>query len=140
MSDFPQPPVSSTNRSRLCVDIIRSFIHLEEETQQRNIVAWRPVVIDVIEGYVNFPMSSFNKHLETFYPLVITLLEREISNDMRGAVWAFLRRTGESKFGMPEYVPSRAREGSMSSERGGIPLTPVSPGIGQRRPSRVSNR
>lgn len=97
-------------------------------------------MIDVIEGYTNFPMASFNKHLETFYPLVITLLEREISNDLRGAIWAFLRRTGESKFGMPEFVPSRAREGSVSSERGGPGLTPVSPGPGQRRASRVSNR
>lgn len=124
---------------RLCADIIRSFIHLDEETQQRNIVAWRPVVIDVIEGYTNFQIDSFSKHLEMFYPLVITLLEKEVNNDLRGAIWAFLRRTGECKFGMPEYVPSRGREGSVSSERGAASMTPVSPGL-SRRASRVSNR
>ncbi len=133
----------------LCADIIRSFTHLDDETQQRNIVAWRPVVIDVIEGYTNFQMDSFTKHIETFYPLVITLLEKEINNDLRGAIWAFLRRTGECKFGMPEYVLSRGRESSVSSERrpSGTGLTPVSPGPshgGQipmtRRASRVSNR
>lgn len=125
--------------SRLCADIIRSFMHLDDETQQRNIVAWRPVVIDVIEGYTNFQIDAFSKHLETFYPLVITLLEKEVTNDLRGAIWAFLRRTGECRFGMPEYIPSRAREGSMSSDRGG--LTPISPvPTMQRRASRVSNR
>ena len=128
----------------LCVDIIRNFIHLEEETQQRNIVAWRPVVIDVIEGYTNFAMESYNKHLETFYPLVITLLEREVTTDLRIAIWSFLRRTGEVKFGMSEFIPNRARESSMSSERGGLggltPISPGPPGLGQRRASRVSNR
>lgn len=129
----------------LCADIIRSFIHLDDETQQRNIVAWRPVVIDVIEGLTNFQMDSFSKHIETFYPLVITLLEKEVNNDLRGAIWAFLRRTGECKFGMPEYVP-RGRGESVSSERG-QGLTPISPGPSHgghmpisRRASRVSNR
>lgn len=101
-------------------------------------------MIDVIEGYTNFPIESFSKHLETFYGLVITLLEKEVSNDLRGAIWAFLRRTGECRFGMPEYVPTRVREGSISSDRG-TGYTPVSPGQGgqrefPRRASRVSNR
>ena len=145
---FRKSPIISvtiTNRPRLCADIIRNFIHLEDETQQRNIVAWRPVVIDVIDGYTNFPIDSFAKHLETFYPLVISLLEKEINNDLRGAIWTFLRRTGEAKFGMPEFVSTRGREGSISSDRGG--LTPISPGPSHggplpisRRASRVSNR
>lgn len=101
-------------------------------------MAWRPVVIDVIEGYTNFQIDSFSKHLEMFYPLVITLLEKEVNNDLRGAIWAFLRRTGECKFGMSEYIPSRGRDGSVSSERGAA-MTPVSPGM-SRRASRVSNR
>lgn len=108
-------------------------------------MAWRPVVIDVIEGYTNFQIDSFSKHLEMFYPLVITLLEKEVNNDLRGAIWAFLRRTGECKFGMSEYIPNRGRDGSVSSERGGAGLTPLSPGPGghmpmSRRASRVSNR
>lgn len=94
-------------------------------------------------------MDSFTKHIETFYPLVITLLEKEVNNDLRGAIWGFLRRTGECKFGMPEYVPGRGRDGSASSERrqSGAGLTPISPGPSHgghlpmtRRASRVSNR
>ncbi|KAK0883539.1 guanine nucleotide exchange protein for ADP-robosylation factor, partial [Friedmanniomyces endolithicus] len=34
----------------LCSDIVASYIALDEETQQRNIVTWRPVVVDVLEG------------------------------------------------------------------------------------------
>lgn len=105
-------------------------------------------MIDVIEGYTNFQMDSFTKNIETFYPLVIALLEKEMNNDLRGAIWGFLRRTGECKFGMPEYLPGRGRESSVSSERGPSGgATPLSPGASHggnmpisRRASRVSNR
>lgn len=126
----------------LCADIIRNFTTLDDETQQRNIVAWRPVVIDVIEGYTNFGMDGFTKHIDTFYPLIIALLEKELTNDLRSVIWAFLRRTGECRFGMPEFVPTRPRLDSFTSERGDRGLTPISPGpnaIMQRRLSRVSS-
>ncbi|RVX76005.1 hypothetical protein B0A52_00362 [Exophiala mesophila] len=132
----------------LCADIIRSFVLLEEDTQQRNIVAWRPVVIDVLEGYVNFPKESFEKHLETFYPLSVGLLEKDIGTDMRHALWSMFRRVGELRFGMPEYVQPRGREGSVSSTRNGsTSALPTSPGhssrgfeygVGSRRGSRHS--
>jgi brefeldin A-inhibited guanine nucleotide-exchange protein len=119
---------------RLCADIIRSFTLLDDETQQRNILAWRPVVIDVLEGYTHFPSTSFDKHINTFYPLAVTLLEKEVGSEMRGALWGLFRRVGEVRFGMPEYV--RLRENSLSS------VTPTSP-RGERtewtrRGSRVS--
>lgn len=125
----------------LCTDIIRSFIHLDDESQQRNIAAWRPVVIDVIQGYTDFQLEAFNKHIDTFYPLVITLLEKEVNNDLRGVIWAFLRRTGECRFGMSEYISTRGRAGSISSEMGGkTPVSPVSERYTtSRRESRVSN-
>jgi len=144
----------------LCADIIRSFILLEEETQQRNIVAWRPVVIDVLEGYTNFPRDSFDKHLDTFYPLAVGLLEKEIGSDLRNALWGMFRRVGEVKFNMPEWVMGRGRDGSVSSVRegeerrrnGSVGYTPTSPSLsgragfemsqsgGGRRGSRVSSR
>ncbi|KAH0842287.1 hypothetical protein FOPE_07718 [Fonsecaea pedrosoi] len=114
--------------SRLCADIIRSFILLDEETQQRNIVAWRPVVIDVLEGYTNFPKDSFEKHLDTFYPLAVGLLEKEIGSELRNALWGMFRRVGEVKFNMPELVLMRGRDGSVSSTRNGsIGAAPTSP-------------
>ena len=86
----------------LCADIIRSYTLLDEETQQRNIVAWRPVVIDVLEGYTGFQRESFDKHIETFYPLAVALLEKEVGTELRAALWGIFRKVGETKFGMPK--------------------------------------
>ncbi|KAH8705949.1 putative guanyl-nucleotide exchange factor [Talaromyces proteolyticus] len=84
----------------LCADIIRSFAHLDEESQHRNIVAWRPVVVDVMEGYTNFPPDSFSQHIATFYPLAIDLLGRELNSEVRLALQSLLRRVGEVKLGL----------------------------------------
>lgn len=137
------------NFIRLCADIIRSFILLDEETQQRNIVAWRPVVIDVLEGYTNFPKDGFEKHVDVFYPLAVGLLEKEVNADLRSALWGMFRRVGEVKFNMPELVLPRGRDDSVSSTRNGSVggATPTSPGqssrgfeysASSRRSSRVS--
>ena len=125
--------------SRLCADIIRSFVHLDEDTQQRNIAAWRPVVIDVLEGYTNFPREAFDKHIDTFYPLGVGLLEKEVGSELRGALWGLFRRVGETKFGMPEFRPRENSIGGMSS----VTATPTSPHaerkewLGTRRGSRL---
>lgn len=87
--------------SRLCADIIRSFVLLDEESQHRNIVAWRPVVVDVLDGYTNFPSEGFDKHVETFYPLCVELLSRNLNPEIRVALQALLRRIGEVKLGIP---------------------------------------
>ncbi|KPI34716.1 Protein transport protein SEC7 [Cyphellophora attinorum] len=113
----------------LCADILRAFTALDEESQQRNIVAWRPVVIDVLEGYTNFPAPAFEKHIDTFYPLGVNLLEKEVGfsgGDMRAALWGLFRRVGEVKFGMPEY---RGRQNSLS---GSVAATPTSPSLERR--------
>ena len=129
--------------SRLCADIIRSFGHLDEETQQRNIVAWRPVVVDVLEGFTHFPNDAFEKHIETFYPLAVAILEKEVGTELRGALWGLFRRVGELKFGMAEYSRPRGNSvGGMSS----VSATPTSPRPEReerdwrRRESRASRR
>lgn len=115
----------------LCADIIRGFVMLEEESQQRNIIAWRPVVVDVIEGYTNFPREGFEKYIEVFYPLGVELLGREMGAEVRGALMGMLRRVGEVKLGI---------EGMQVGRR---PSTPGSPSsiqtgysFGGRRASR----
>ncbi|KAL5340376.1 hypothetical protein BJX70DRAFT_125081 [Aspergillus crustosus] len=85
----------------LCADIIRGFVQLDEDSQHRNIVAWRPVVIDVIEGYTNFPLEGFNKQIETFYPLVVDLLSRDLNPEIRLSIQSLLQRIGETKLGVP---------------------------------------
>ncbi|PGG98098.1 hypothetical protein AJ79_08979 [Helicocarpus griseus UAMH5409] len=99
----------------LCADIIRGYAHLDEETQHRNIVAWRPVVVDVMEGYTGFPRDTFEKHVETFYPICIDLLSRDLNSDIRLALYSFLRRVGECRLGMPMYVPQETPTSPRSS-------------------------
>lgn len=113
----------------LCADIIRGFVELEEESQQRNIMAWRPVVVDVMEGYTNFPAEGFKKHIDVFYPLAVELLSRDMSIEIRVVLQGLLRRVGEVKLGLLPHVRST------------IPTSPTNipssyPGIGSRRSSR----
>ncbi|KAL4784061.1 hypothetical protein BJX76DRAFT_328185 [Aspergillus varians] len=85
----------------LCADIISGFVRLDEDSQHRNIVAWRPVVVDVIEGYTNFPLEGFEKHIETFYPLALDLLGRDLNPEIRIAIQSLLQRIGEARLGIP---------------------------------------
>ncbi|KYK61970.1 guanyl-nucleotide exchange factor [Drechmeria coniospora] len=79
----------------LCKDIISGYSMLAEESQHRNIMAWRPVVVDVLEGYSTFPEEEFKAHIPEFYPLAVELLTKELGQDLRGALLAVLRRVGE---------------------------------------------
>lgn len=94
-----------SNSTRLCADIIRSFVRLEEDTQHRNIVAWRPVVVDVIDGYTNFPQDDFTNNIETFYPLGVELLSRDLNPEIRVALQSLLRRIGEVRLGIAPPNP-----------------------------------
>lgn len=100
----------------LCAEIIRGFVQLEEESQQRNILAWRPVVVDVLEGYTNFPAEGFAKYIEVFYPLGVDLLTREPGVEVRVALQIMLRRVGEVKLGLPHIRPEPPS--SPTGERG----------------------
>ncbi|KAH6718021.1 hypothetical protein DL95DRAFT_333020 [Leptodontidium sp. 2 PMI_412] len=104
----------------LCADIIRGFTLLEEESQQRNIIAWRPVVVDVLEGYTNFPRGDFEKYIETFYPLGVDLLNRDLGAEVRMALQGLLRRVGEIKLGLPERaeIPSSPTNSMTPTRRG----------------------
>ncbi|KAB8076753.1 hypothetical protein BDV29DRAFT_77409 [Aspergillus leporis] len=93
----------------LCADIIRSFVLLDEDSQHRNVIAWRPVVVDVLEGYTNFPSEGFDKHIETFYPLSVDLLGRDLNPEIRIALQSLLRRIGEAKLGVPAVPPISPR-------------------------------
>ena len=84
----------------LCQDIIRGYISLEEESQHRNIVAWRPVVVDVLEGYAAFPKEAFLNHIKNFYPLIVELLGKELGGELRVALLLVLRRVGEVGLGI----------------------------------------
>lgn len=121
----------------LCKDIIASYIGLDDETQQRNIVTWRPVVIDVLEGVVAFPDAEFNKHVEEFAPLAVGLMARDMGGELQRVVMGVWQRVCETKLGieMPEHI-LHAKEGGPSSPGGSV--TRERPGVfGTRRGSRA---
>ncbi|KAF2101444.1 hypothetical protein NA57DRAFT_34108 [Rhizodiscina lignyota] len=117
----------------LCADIVASYVELDEETQQRNIVTWRPVVVDVLEGYTGFPPPEFERHVGIFAPLIVALLGREMGPELQRAVQGLLARMFEVKMGVDctAYV-------GMSSALGSVGATPTSPrgSLGGRRWSR----
>ncbi|KAI0022620.1 guanine nucleotide exchange factor for ADP ribosylation factors [Xylariomycetidae sp. FL0641] len=103
----------------LCKDVIKGYLALEEDSQQRNIAAWRPVVVDVLEGYATWPEEEFRKHLRSFYPLVVELLLKELPPDLRTALLSVLRRVGEVELGI-EGMTSGRRE-SVVADAAGAP-------------------
>ncbi|KAF7551080.1 hypothetical protein G7046_g7823 [Stylonectria norvegica] len=106
----------------LCKDIVTGYSLLEEESQHRNIVAWRPVVVDVLEGFATFPEDAFRAHTPDFYPLAVELLCKDLTPDLRGALLIVLRRIGEVNLGIEgmttagdkrrDSVVSRTTEGT----------------------------
>lgn len=95
----------------LCQDIIRGYLVLDEESQHRNIVAWRPVVVDVLEGYAAFPRDAFATHIQSFYPLVVELLGKDLGSELRAALLLVLRRVGEVGLGIESMSASAAAAG-----------------------------
>ncbi|KAI7508911.1 hypothetical protein KC347_g5711 [Hortaea werneckii] len=92
----------------LCSDILASYISLDEETQQRNIVTWRPVVLDVLQGYTGFAPPEFSKHVATFAPLAVGLMNRDMGPDLQRAVQELWQRVCEVQLGiekMPDMAP-----------------------------------
>ncbi|KAJ4401293.1 guanine nucleotide exchange protein for ADP-robosylation factor [Didymella pomorum] len=84
----------------LCEDLVKSYIDLDEETQQRNIVTWRPVVVTVLDGYAGFPDAEFDRLTEVFAPLVVGLLGTEMASDVQRATQALVARIFQRKLGM----------------------------------------
>ncbi|KAF2793442.1 hypothetical protein K505DRAFT_375327 [Melanomma pulvis-pyrius CBS 109.77] len=112
----------------LCEDIIASYIDLDDETQQRNIVTWRPVVVTVLDGYANFPPGEFENHVDVFAPLVVGLLGTDMQADVQRAVQALVMRifetragiTASSMPGLRRMTPVvRSPRGSFGSPSGG---------------------
>ncbi|KAI3319534.1 Sec7-domain-containing protein [Xylariaceae sp. AK1471] len=99
----------------LCKDVIKGYLALEEESQQRNIAAWRPVVVEVLEGYSTWPEAEFGKHVRAFYPLVVGLLGKEVSTDLRTALLGVLRRVGEVGLGIEGMSTGGRRESVIST-------------------------
>ncbi|KAI5368136.1 Putative Sec7 domain, mon2, dimerization and cyclophilin-binding domain, Sec7 domain superfamily [Septoria linicola] len=122
----------------LCKDIIASYISLDEETQQRNIVTWRPVVIDVLEGVVAFGDQEFEKHVDAFAPMAVGLMARDMGSELQRAVMGIWQRVCEVKLGIEMSNENFVGAGHPASPGGSS--TRERPGVfGTRRGSRVNS-
>ncbi|KAF4550226.1 Protein transport protein SEC7-like protein [Elsinoe fawcettii] len=104
----------------LCADILSSYIDLDEETQQRNIITWRPVVVDVLEGCTAFEDKEFDRNLETFAPLAVGLMGKDMGPELQRAVQGLFAKLTEIKVGVK--VPDNGR----------YLMTPIKAGFGRR--------
>lgn len=80
---------------------------LDEEHQQRNIIAWRPTLVEILDGFVSFSdadvrnliskqlIAQFAKQIEQMYPVCVELIDRHSSDEVRGALRRFFMRVGE---------------------------------------------
>jgi brefeldin A-inhibited guanine nucleotide-exchange protein len=105
----------------LCADILRSYLELDEETQARNVVTWRPVVVDVLEGYTGFGVSEFERHMPLFAPLIVGLLGKESTPEVMVVIQRAVARMLEVSAGVDcsEWVRpvQESRRGSLRSPR-----------------------
>ena len=48
---------------RLCLEIVEGYVLLDEEHQQRNIIAWRPTLVEILDGFVSFSDADVTSSL-----------------------------------------------------------------------------
>jgi brefeldin A-inhibited guanine nucleotide-exchange protein len=84
----------------LCEDILKSYLDLDDETQARNILTWRPVVVDVLDGYSSFERPEFEKHMPTFAPLIVGLLGREMTPEFQFTLQRVVAKLFEYSIGV----------------------------------------
>ncbi len=80
---------------RLSLDILKQYNSFENDTKQRNISAWRPVVVVILNSFAKFDDQQFKKQLEKFYAPVIQLLLHEMPQDIRIATFTILQKCGK---------------------------------------------
>jgi brefeldin A-inhibited guanine nucleotide-exchange protein len=122
----------------LCQDIVASYIGLDEETQQRNMVTWRPVVIDVLEGYVAFREEEFAKHVGIFAPLAVGLMRGDMGPELQRAVQGVFARVCETQLGIGAEKMRGMVSGGRNGGAGEEPTSPRVSVLGGRRGSKAS--
>jgi brefeldin A-inhibited guanine nucleotide-exchange protein len=77
------------------LDIIKQYNLFDNEARQRNLSAWRPVILNILTAFSKFDDDNFKRHIQKFYSPAIKLLLQEMSSDMRQAIYEILERTGK---------------------------------------------
>lgn len=67
------------------MDIIRGYTIFSGDTQQRNTVAGRPLVVDVMDLRDSMG-EDYYRHIETFYPIAVGHLGRKVGLEVTVAL------------------------------------------------------
>jgi brefeldin A-inhibited guanine nucleotide-exchange protein len=76
------------------LEIIQQYNTFDNDSKQRNISAWRPVVVVILTAFSKFNDEMFKLHIQDFYPSAIKLLLNDMTPDVRVAVYNILLRSG----------------------------------------------
>lgn len=79
----------------LCSDITLRYASFDDNTQARNIVTWRPVVIEIFQGFVELDDSDFVVHAPAMYRLSLDLISKCTTQEFRETLENFLARIGD---------------------------------------------
>lgn len=79
----------------LCEDIIMSYAALDTETQQRNIMTWRPVVVNVLDGFASFSNEDVRRLTNILAKVVVGILGTELNAEIQRALQAVSKKIFE---------------------------------------------
>jgi brefeldin A-inhibited guanine nucleotide-exchange protein len=85
----------STSLIPMCVSIVERYVQLDDSTQQRNVITWRPVVVEILQGYCELEQADFSKNCPHVYDLVLNILDKSVPAELRTAIKAFFARVGD---------------------------------------------
>lgn len=85
----------STSLIPMCVSIVERYVQLDDNTQQRNVITWRPVVVEILQGYCELEQEDFSKNCPHVYDLVLNILDKSVPAELRTAIKAFFARVGD---------------------------------------------
>ncbi|CAR24166.1 Arf family guanine nucleotide exchange factor SEC7 [Lachancea thermotolerans CBS 6340] len=79
----------------ISVRVVQKYVSLDDRSTERDINAWRPVVVEILQGYYEFDDSDFKENCPVMYELAMQILDKSVPTDLRLAIKDFLTRVGE---------------------------------------------
>ncbi|ODQ80015.1 hypothetical protein BABINDRAFT_167115 [Babjeviella inositovora NRRL Y-12698] len=79
----------------MCNDLIDRFVTFDEQSQLKNIVTWRPVVVEILQGYYELEEEDFVEFCPVIHDLALRIFDRNIQADLRLAMKGFFSRVGD---------------------------------------------
>lgn len=81
--------------ARTCESLLKDFTRLDE-SNSRNVAAWKPVICDIYRAYNSFPREEFVLHLDIFYVQAVEILGMDnVDVELRRCLEAFYKRIGD---------------------------------------------